>query len=119
MNCELPVIQTGFRKGRETRDQIVNMHWIIKKAIKFQKKKKKKTIYFCFINFYQILWLCANCEKFFKQWEYQTTLPILWKLCMQFKKQQLALDMEQQTGYISGKEYVKAVYFHSAYLTYM
>ena len=38
MNCELPVIQTGFRKGRETRDEIVNMHWIIKKAIKFQKK---------------------------------------------------------------------------------
>ena len=53
------------------------------------------------------------------RWEYQTTLPASWGICMQVKKQQLELDMEQQTGSKSGKEYVKAVYCHPAYLTYM
>ena len=57
--------------------------------------------------------------KFFKRWEYQTTLSASWEICMQVKKQQLERDMEQQTGSKSGKEYVKAVYCHSAYLTYM
>ena len=52
-------------------------------------------------------------------WEYQTTLPASWEICMQVRKQQLELDMEQQTGSKSGKEYVKAVYCHPAYLTYM
>ena len=51
--------------------------------------------------------------------EYQTTLPASWEICMQVKKQQLELDMEQQTGFKLGKEYVKAVYCHPAYLTYM
>ena len=49
-------------------------------------------------------------ENFFKRWEYQTTWPASWEACMQIKKQQLELDMEQQTGFKSGKEYVKAVY---------
>ena len=53
------------------------------------------------------------------KWEYQTTLPVFWETCMQNKKQQLELDMEQKTGSKVGKEYVKAVYCHSAYLTYM
>ena len=51
--------------------------------------------------------------------EYQTTLPASWEIYMQIKKQQLELDMEQWTGSKSGKEYVKAVYCHPAYLTYM
>ena len=51
--------------------------------------------------------------------EYQTTWPASWEICMQVKKQQLQLDMEQQTGSKSGKEYVKAVYCHPAYLTSM
>ena len=70
----------------------------------------------------QSLWLCRsqkNCGKFFKRWEYQTTLLASWEICMQVKKQQLELDMEQQTGSKMGKEYVKAVYCHPAYLTYM
>ena len=54
-----------------------------------------------------------------KRREYQTTVPASWEICMQVKKQQLELDMEQQTGSKSGKEYVKAVYCHPAYLTYM
>ena len=51
--------------------------------------------------------------------EYQATLPASWEICMQVKKYQLELDMEQQTGSKSGKEYVKAVYCHRAYLTCM
>ena len=62
--------------------------------------------------------ITTNCGKFFKWWEYQTTWPASWEICMQVKKQQLELDMEQQTGSKSGKEYVKAVYCHLAYLTY-
>ena len=70
LNCELPDIQAGFRKGRETRDQIANIHWTIEKAREFQ-----KIIYFCFIDYAKVLtvWITINCGKFFKRWEYQTT----------------------------------------------
>ena len=63
--------------------------------------------------------ITTNCRKFFKEWKYQSTLPASWEICVQVKKQHLELDMEQQTGSKSGKEYVKAVYCHPAYLTYM
>ena len=56
-----------------------------------------------------------NSGKFLKWWEYQTTLPASWEICMQVKKQQLEPNMEQQTGSKLGKEYVKAVYYHPAY----
>ena len=65
------------------------------------------------------VWITINYGKFFKRWEYQTTWPASWEICMQVKKQQLELDMVQQTVSKSGKEYVKAVYCHPAYLTYM
>ena len=66
------------------------------------------------------VWVTTNCGKSFKRWEYQATCPASWEICMQVKKQQLELDMEQQTGSKSGKEYiVKAVYCHPAYLTSM
>ena len=65
------------------------------------------------------VWITTNCGKFFKRWEYQTAWPASWEICMQVKKQQLELDMEQQTGSKSEKEYVKAIYCHPAYLTYM
>ena len=64
------------------------------------------------------VWITTNCGKFFKRWEYQTTLPVSWEICMRVKKQQLELDMEQRTGSKLGKEYIKAVYCHPAYLTY-
>ena len=65
--------------------------------------------------------LCGSQQtgKFWKTWEYQTTWPASWDICVQVRKQQLELDMEQQTGSQKGEEYVKAVYCHSAYLTYM
>ena len=69
----------------------------------------------------QSLWLCGSQStgKFWKRWENQTTWPASWEISMQVRKQQLKLDMEQQTGSKSGKEYVKAIYCHPAYLTYM
>ena len=65
------------------------------------------------------VWITTNCGKFLKRWDYQTTWPASWEICMQVRKQQLELDMEQQTGYRSGKEYLKAAYCHPAYLTSM
>ena len=65
------------------------------------------------------VWITVNCERFLKRWDFQTTLLDSWEICMQVEKQQLEPDMEQWTGSKLGKEYVKAVYFHAAYLTYM
>ena len=65
------------------------------------------------------VWITINCRKFWKRWEYQTTWSASWEICMQVRKQQLVLDMEQQTGSKEEKEYVKAVYCHPAYLTSM
>ena len=94
VNRELPDVQAGFRKGRGTRDQIANICWIMEKARAFQ-----KNIYFCFIDYTKgFEWITTNCGKFLKKWEYQTTLPASWEICMHVKKQQLELDMEQWTG---------------------
>ena len=94
MNCELPDVQTGFRKGRGTRDQIANIRRIIVKAKEFQ-----GNIYFCFIDYAKAFdYVTTNSGKFFKRWEYQTTWPASWETYMQVRKQQLELDMEQQTG---------------------
>ena len=69
MNRELPDVQAGFRKARETRDQVADIHWIIEKAREFQKK-----IYFCFIMPKPLtVWITSNPEKLLKRWEYQTT----------------------------------------------
>ena len=94
VNCEFPDVQAGFRKGRGIRDQITNICWIIEKAREFQKK-----IYFCFNYNAKALTVCikVNFGKFFKKWAYQTTWPITWETYMQVSKQQLELDMEQQT----------------------
>ena len=62
------------------------------------------------------VWITTNAGKFLKRWEYQTTLPASWEIYMQVSKQQIELDMEQQTDSKSGKEYIKAVYYHPAYL---
>ena len=110
-------IQASFRKGRGTRDQIANIWWIIKKARGFQKKTPISAL----LTMAKPLtvWITTNCGKFLKRWKYQTTLPASWEICMQVKKQQLELNMEQQTGSKLGKESVKAVCCHPAYLTYM
>ena len=95
MNHELPDVQAGFRKGRGTRDRIANICWIIKKAREFQ-----KNIYFCIIDYAKVF-DCVDHNKlwkFWKRWEYQTTWPASWETCMQVRKQQIELDMVQQTG---------------------
>ena len=94
MNHELPDVQAGFRKGRGTRDQIANNRWIIKKA-RVPERHLFLLYWLC-----QSLWLCGlqNTGKFWKIWKYQTTWPASWEICMQGRKQQLELDMEQQTG---------------------
>ena len=95
VNRELPDVQAGFRKGRGTRDQIANICWIIKKAREFQ-----KNIYSCFIDYANAF----HCVDHYKLWKilkkmgYQTTWPASWETCMQVKKQQLELDMDQQTA---------------------
>ena len=92
MNRELPDVQASFRKGRGTGDQITNIRWIIEKA--------RETSISALLTMPKPLtvWITINCGKFWKKWEYQTTWPASWEICMQARKQQLELDMEQQTG---------------------
>ena len=105
MNHELSDVQTGFRKGRGTRDQFANIHWIIKKAREFQ-----KNIYFYFSDYTKDF----DCLDHNKLWKILKKMGIpdhltaSWETYMQVRKQQLELDMEQQTGSKLGKEYVKA-----------
>ena len=92
-------------------------------SVELQKKQEnsRKTTISASLTTLKLLtvWITTNCRKFLKRWEYQTTLPASWEICVQVRKQQLELDMEQQTGSKLGKEDIKAVYCHSAYLTYM
>ena len=96
VNHELPDVQAGFRKGRGTRDQIANIRWILfEKAREFQ-----KNIYFCFIDYAKAFdWVDHNqLWKILKEMGIPDHLICLWEICMQVRKQQLELDMEQQTG---------------------
>ena len=95
MNRELPDVQAEFRKGRGTRDQIANIHWIIKKQ-----ESSRETTISALLTMPKPLtvWITIKCEKFWKGWEYQTTWPASRETYMQVRKQQLELDMEQQTG---------------------
>ena len=113
VNCELPDVQAGFRKGRGTRDQIANIHWIVQQ----RHFRKTSTVSLTWLKPLTV-WITTNCGQFLKRWNYQITLPASWEVCMQVKKQQLEPDMEQRTGSKSGKEYVEAIYCHPAYLTY-
>ena len=95
MTRELPDILARFRKGRGTRVQIANICWIIEKAREF-----KKDIYFCFIDYAKAF----DCVDHNKLWEILKEMGIpehltcVWKICIQVKKQQLYLDMEQEIG---------------------
>ena len=113
MNRELPDVQAGFRKGRGTIDQIANIHWIMEKAREFQKN-------ICFID-------CAkafDCVDHNKLWKILKEMGIPDHLTCLLRnlyagQEAIELDMEQQTGSKSGKEYIKAVYCHPACITYM
>ena len=111
MNREFPDVQAGFRKGRGTRDQIANIHWIMEKAREFQ-----KNIYFCFIEYVKAFDSADHNKlwKIFKEMGIPDHFGCL--LSMRVKKQQWETDMEKRTGSESGKEYV---YCHPAYLNSM
>ena len=93
---------------------IASIGWITEKQGNFEKTSS-------FLTTIKPLtvWITTNCEIFLKRWEWQSTLPASWETCMQNKKQKLELDREQWTGSKLGKECVKAVHCHPAYLTYM
>ena len=86
VNHEFPDVQAGFGKGRGTRDQI-RKHESSRKTSALLTMPKPLTV-----------WITTNCGEFSKRWEYQTTWLASWEICMQVRKQQLELDMEQQTG---------------------
>ena len=102
MNPELRDVQAGFRKGRGTRDQIDNIH-----SWKSKRVPEKHLFLLDWLCQSLWLWITINCGKFWKRWEYQTTRPASWEICMQVRKQQLELDMEKQTGSKLRKEYVR------------
>ena len=110
MNRELPDVQAAFRKGRGTRDQIANIHWK-------RQESSRKTSISALLTMPKPLtvWITINCGKFLTRWEYQTTWPASWEICMQVRKQELELDMEHQTGSKQEKEYIKAVLCHPDY----
>ena len=115
VNCELPDVQVGFRKGKPE----IKLPTSVGSSKKQENSRKTSTSASLTTLKPLTVWIIANCGKFLRRWEYQTTLPASWETCMQVKKQQLEPDMKQQTGSKLGKEYVKAVYCHPAYLTYM
>ena len=115
VNCELPDVQAGFSKGGGTRYQIANILWIIEKAREFQ-----KSTYFCFIDYAKVF----NCVDHHNLWEIlkEMGMPDHFTCLLRDLyacQEATELNMEQQTGSKSGKEYIKAVYFHLAYLTYV
>ena len=120
MNWKLPDVQAGFRKVKETRDQIANIYWIIKEAREFQ-----KSIYFCFIDYAKAF----DCVDHNKLWKILKEMGILDHLTCLLRNMYagqeatvrafVTVDMEQWTGSRLGKEYVKDVYFHLDYLTCM
>ena len=102
INHELPDVQAGFRKGRGTRDQIPNIHWIIGKAREFQ----EKNTYFCFIDYAKAF----DCVDHNKLWKILKEMGIADHLI----SLPVEVDIQQQIGSKLGKEYVKAVYCHPA-----
>ena len=117
VNCELPDVQAGFRKSKGTGDQIANTHWIMEKAREFQ-----KNIYFCFIDYTKAFDYVDHNKswKILKELRIQDHPTCLLRNCIQVKKQQLEPNTEQWTGSkFLNLEYIKAVYCHPVYLTYI
>ena len=115
VNRELPDVQAGFRKGRGTRDQIANIHWIVEKARRVPEKYLLQLY-----RLHQSLWCVDHYKlwKIFQEMGIPDHLTCILEACMQVKNQWLEQGMEQWTGSKLGKEYFKAVYCQPAYLTY-
>ena len=116
VNCELPDVQAGFRKSRRTRDQIANIHWIIEKAKEFQ-----KNIYFCFIDYAKAF----HTVDHNKLWKILKEMGIPDHLTCLLRNLYAGLEATVRTGhetidwFQTGKAYVKTIYCHPAYLTYI
>ena len=116
MNRELPDVQAGFIKAEEPEIKLPTSAGSSKKQ-----KSSRKTSTFALLIMPKpfTVWITRISGKFWKRWEYQTTLPASWEICMQVKRQELELTMEQQTVSKLGKEHIKAVYCHPPYLSSM
>ena len=116
MNHELPDVQAGFTKGRRTRDQIANICWITKKVREFQ-----KNIYFCFIDYAKAF----DCVDHNKLWKILKEMGKPDHLACLLRNLYAGQEATVRTGHGTidcfqmGKEYIKAVYYHPAYLIYM
>ena len=115
VNCELPDVQAVFRKGRKTRDQVANIHWIIEKAREFQKH-----IYFCFIDYAKDF----DCVDHNKLWKILKEMGIPDHLIFLLRKLYAGQEATVRTGHGTtdcfqiGKEVCQAVYCHPAYVTF-
>ena len=116
MNLELLDIQADLEKTEEPQIKLPTSTGSSKKQ-----KSSRKTSISALLTMPKPLtmWITINCGKFLKRWKYQTNWPASWEICMQVREKQLELDMEQQTGPKYEKEYIKTVYCHPAYFTYM
>ena len=115
MNRELPDVQAGFRKGRRTRDQIANIHWITEKA---RNSTKTSTCVSLTMLKPLTVWITTNW-KILKEMEIPDHLTYLLRNLYAGQEATVRMGMEQQTGSKLGKEHIKAVYCHLAYVTYM
>ena len=113
MICEFQMFKLDLEKAEEPEIKLPTSITSLKSS------RKMSTLVLLTIPKPLTSWITINCGKFWKRWEYHTTWPASWETYVQVKKQELELDMEQQTGSKLGKEYVKAVYCHPAYLTSM
>ena len=116
MNRELQMFKLDLEKAEEPE---IKLPTFVGSSKKQENSRKTYTSSLLIMPKCLSVWITTNCGKFFKRWEYQTTWPASWEICVQVKKQELELDMEQRTGSKLRKEYIKAVYCHPAYLTYM
>ena len=116
MNWEIPDVQGGFRKGRGTRNQIANICWIIDKS-----RKSQKNIYFCFTEYVKAFYFLDHNKllKILKEMGITEYLTCLLRNLYADQEAIVRNGYEQWTGSKLGKEYVKAVYCHPDYLTYM
>ena len=125
MNLELPDVKAELEKTEEPEIKLLLSTGSQEKQENSRKTSTSasltmlKTSASALLTIPLTVWITTNCGKFLNTWESQTTIPASWETCMQVKKQQLELDMEQQTDSKLGKEYIKAVYCHPAYLTSM
>ena len=101
---------------QRNRDQIATICWIIEKQ---ESSRKTSTSALLTMPKPLTMRITTSCGKFLNRWESQTTWPASWEICTLVRKQQLELDMEQQTGYKLGQEYIKAAYWHPTNLTYI